>query len=173
LLIPLSLVDYDIFRNEILERFRSLELCDLPEYLTTLIVAAIVGRPVAFRRVVVSIEKEGGASSGEAVISTFNMSYHRHYILGRYVDVLIDKPSNLAVNKSSSLAKEWCNCERGLRQPDFCREVQRIEQSTRMIYLYLDSNDPSYLYLAQSTLSRLAGNTLAQRIWELADELCC
>lgn len=169
LLIPLTMVEYDLAKRDIkgalLSEMGGLK-CELPEYLTRALVASRLNKPAAFR--FVKLAYYGGKeikkdASYEYVIDITPLGV-RHLIFRNYADVLYD------------LAKEWCNCDKRRWQGEECDEVEKLAESVKWLYLYAEGGYGEKAYDAASTLTRIAAGggrvaNLAMRLAKLAEEL--
>jgi len=144
-LIPLSFVEYDAVAAGMLGRLGALGVCDLPEPLARLIVAALAGRPAVFK--LVDIVYTGGIeverdSSKELAIDTRSLGRHLHR-LRDYAHILL------------GLAERWCRCERE-GWPEECGDVGRAGAVAARIYLYAETGRLEHAYEALGALLRLS-----------------
>jgi hypothetical protein len=150
LLIPLSPVEYspeikDLKGAPLSKMARA--NCDLPEPLLRALVVSLSERPAVYRYVSIGYSggKEVEKEKSYEVLIDVNSIRGASLLFREYGDVF------------TSLAAEWCRCDRGGWQAEGCGEVEALGEAVRSVYLYAESGLREEAYRALSLLVRLAG----------------
>jgi hypothetical protein len=158
LLIPLSPVEYSPKIKDLkgapLSKMAKAN-CDLPEPLLRALVVSLSERPAVYRYVSIRyrVKKECKGKGGKEVereksyevLINVNSLREASLLFREYGDVF------------TSLAAEWCRCDRGGWQAEGCGEVEALGEAVRSVYLYAESGLREEAYRALSLLVRLAG----------------